>query len=300
MSKISQAIRHVAIFGNYYQTSNCEYVVRVVEALQRHGVTVEIERKFAEFLLSQKDEFDISLADIPQLDQPSEKVDLVFSMGGDGTFLNTAEKLGDHQLPILGVNTGRLGFLADVMTDDIEHAVAQLAAGEYTISERSVIESLVDDPSFDVYPFALNEVAVLKHDNSSLIKVETLVDGELLTAYVADGLIVSTPTGSTGYALSVGGPVLSPDSATFCLAPVAPHSLAMRPVVLSDNVTLQLKVKSRTGKFLIAVDGRSMSLPEETTIILRKADYKVMVVKMPENDFFSTLRHKMMWGADQR
>ncbi len=300
MQKYSQAVRCVAIFGNYYQTSNCKYVARVIEALQRHGVAVEIERKFAEFLLSQDAGIAPSLARLSQVDALSKDVELVLSMGGDGTFLNTAEKLGHQQLPILGVNTGRLGFLADVMTDNIETAVAQLAAGQYTISERSVIETRIAHPDFDVYPYALNEVAVLKHDNSSLIKVETFVDGEFLNSYVADGLIVSTPTGSTGYALSVGGPVLSPDSATFCLAPVAPHSLSMRPMVLSDRVTLQLKVKSRTGKFLVAIDGRSESLPEETLITLRRADYKVLVVKMPGNDFFSTLRHKMMWGADQR
>ena len=162
------------------------------------------------------------------------------------------------------------------------------------MAQRSLIAFEAPGISSSLYPFALNEVAVLKHDNSSLIEVETRVDGRLLTTYVADGLVVSTPTGSTGYALSAGGPILSPDSSTLCLAPVAPHSLTMRPVVL------RLCVKSRTGRFLVALDGRSCSMEAGQEIVLRKADYSVQVVRMQGSDFFHTLRCKMMWGVDQR
>lgn len=290
--------RKVALFGKSMQASKFHYVIQVVETLQELGVHVMVERSFAT-IIAPYDE-NGAMASLPTYSVGSGVIDMAFSIGGDGTFLHTAEKLGRQQVPIVGVNTGRLGFLSDVMTSDIALSLRQIAQGEYTLSKRSLIEVEVDDKTFDIYPFALNEIAVLKHDNSSLIEVETHVNNQLLTNYLADGLIVSTPTGSTGYALSVGGPVLSPESPTFCVAPVAPHSLTMRPVILSDEVQLSLNVISRTGRFLIALDGRSKSLPAGTNIRLRKASYCVAVVKIAGNDFFHTLRDKMMWGIDQR
>lgn len=288
----------VALFGKSMQPSKCQYAVQLADALQRLGFEVMVERSFAA-LLSQHEGCQPLMA-LPVYEVGACPISMAVSIGGDGTFLSTAARLGRHQVPILGVNTGRLGFLSDVPPERIEEALQQVARGECSVSERSLISVEVEDASFDVYPFALNEIAVLKHDNSSLIEVETHVDGQLLTNYLADGLIVSTPTGSTGYALSVGGPVLAPESPTFCVAPVAPHSLTMRPVILSDECTMTLRVKSRSGRFLIALDGRSKSLPEGCTIRLRKADYCVSVVKTAGNDFFHTLREKMMWGLDQR
>lgn len=293
-----KALRRVALFGKSMQPSKCQYLERVVELLKAKGVTVMLERYYAEVLR----EYQLSgeVMSLPVFDVNDGTIDMAISMGGDGTFLSTAERLGKLQVPILGVNTGRLGFLADVTPETLETALAQVVEGEYSLSKRSVIEVRVEDENFSLFPFALNEIAVLKHDNSSLIEVETHVDGQLLTNYLADGLIVSTPTGSTGYALSVGGPVLAPESPTFCVAPVAPHSLTMRPVILPDEVELSLKVKSRTGRFLVALDGRSKSLADGTTIQLRKADYHVLVVKTAGKGFFHTLREKMMWGLDQR
>lgn len=290
--------RRVALFGKSMQAVKFPFVVKVVETLGRLGVAVMIEKRYAA-ILAPFDESGIFAA-LEKYEVGTACIDMAISIGGDGTFLSTAERLGKHQVPILGINTGRLGFLSDVMPESIDTSLQQIVQGEYSLSQRSLILVEIDDTSFNVYPYALNEIAVLKHDNSSLIEVETHVDGQLLTTYLADGLIVSTPTGSTGYALSVGGPVLSPESPTFCVAPVAPHSLTMRPVILSDEVQLTLNVRSRTGRFLVALDGRSKSLPEGTTIRLRKADYKVAVVKTAGNDFFHTLRDKMMWGLDQR
>lgn len=291
-------LRKVALFGKSMQASKCPYVARVVDTLQGLGVDVCVERTFAA-VLSQYDE-SRALAALPIFAPEGGSIDMALSIGGDGTFLNTAEKVGRLHVPILGVNTGRLGFLSDVMTERIESALHQVVRGEYTLSQRSLIHVAIDDADFGIYPYALNEIAVLKHDNSSLIEVETHVDGQPLTNYLADGLIVSTPTGSTGYALSVGGPVIAPESPTFCVAPVAPHSLTMRPVILPDDVELTLRVHSRTGRFLIALDGRSRSLQEGATIRLRKADYCIAVVKTEGNSFFQTLRQKMMWGLDQR
>lgn len=231
---------------------------------------------------------------------PHLKADLVISMGGDGTFLTSAAQVGARGIPILGINTGRLGFLADVSPEDIEYALDAVFDGRYTIEQRAVIAMTLDGETYHGYPYALNEVAILKHDNSSLIEIDTHINGALLTNYMSDGLIISTPTGSTGYSLSVGGPIIVPRSGTFCLSPVASHSLSTRPVIVCDDVVITLRVRSRSHNFLIAVDGRSESISENTTITLRRAPYAIGVMKVTHQNFFDTLRDKMMWGADQR
>lgn len=290
--------RTIAVFGKTMGEDKCRYVAELVSRLIALGFEVKVEKSFAAVLSAS--EVGLATTSPALFDAATDNADLAISMGGDGTFLSTAEKLGRRQTPILGINMGRLGFLADVLPDHVEESLRLVSEGRYTLSRRSLIEVSIDDGKFDVYPYALNEIAVLKHDNSSLIEVETHVNGQLLTNYLADGLIVSTPTGSTGYALSVGGPVLAPESPTFCVAPVAPHSLTMRPVILPDDVEMTLCVKSRTGHFLIALDGRSCSLKEGTLIRLRRADYNVLAVKTVSTNFFRTLRDKMMWGLDQR
>lgn len=293
-----KGVLRFAVFGKAFPSARTRQVAAVVCGLRALGVEMAVERDFADFLV---EEGNANAVDgLERFDVCPDVATVALSIGGDGTILSTAARLGRRQIPILGINTGRLGFLADITPDHMAQALTQLSNGDYSVSTRSLIEVIVEGEEMDVYPFALNEVAVLKHDNSSLIEVETHVDGELLTNYLADGLIVSTPTGSTGYSLSVGGPILSPDSPTFCLAPVAPHSLTMRPVILSDTVSIELKVHSRSGRYLLAIDGRSISLPEGCTIRLRKADYCVSVIKTTGNDFFHTLRGKMMWGVDQR
>lgn len=288
----------VAVFGKAFISPRTEQVAQVVSEMRRLCPEMMIEAAFADFLNHEAP--GLSLEGIERFEAVPDRANVAVSIGGDGTFLRTAARLGTRQLPILGVNTGRLGFLADVTSEQIPEAMAQVVSGNYAVSQRSVIEVKSIHEVISVYPFALNEVAILKHDNSSLIEVEAHVNGQLLTNYIADGLIISTPTGSTGYSLSVGGPVLAPESPTFCLAAVAPHSLTMRPVILSDNVEITLRVKSRTGRFLLAIDGRSMSLSEGTELTLKKAAHTVDVIKTAGNDFFHTLRGKMMWGVDQR
>ena len=288
----------VAVFGKAFQSPRTAQVAQVVNEMSRLCPEMIIEADFADFLKHEVP--GLNLEGIERFEAFPERANVAVSIGGDGTFLRTAAHLGTRQLPILGINTGRLGFLADVTSEQIPEAITQVISGNYAVSRRSVIEVKSIHEVITVYPFALNEVAILKHDNSSLIEVETHVDGQLLTNYIADGLIISTPTGSTGYSLSVGGPVLAPESPTFCLAAVAPHSLTMRPVILSDAVEITLRVKSRTGRFLLAIDGRSMSLSEGTELTLKKATHTVNVIKTAGNDFFHTLRGKMMWGVDQR
>lgn len=293
-------LKRIAIFGNNYQAEKSRHVEAVIRALSDLGVEVVVERRFFDFLKKESSRSGFPTSCTIPFHVSECSADLAISMGGDGTFLNTAEKVAHRKIPILGINTGRLGFLADVSPDNISETMKRVVSGSFEIKERRLIEVLVEERDLGIYPFALNEVALLKHDNSSLIEINTSVDGEQLTNYLSDGLIVCTPTGSTGYSLSVGGPVMHPQSPTFCLSPIAPHSLTMRPVVLRDEVVIDLQVRSRTGSFLIAIDGRSKSLPEGTRIRLKKAEHTLSVVKMGRKDFFYKLREKMMWGKDRR
>lgn len=286
-----------ALFGNSFQAKKNVYIPRVLEALDGIGAEVVIEKQFAAFL---GERLGIDTSAYALFDHDALSADLVISMGGDGTFLNAAACVGGSGIPILGINTGRLGFLADVSPEDIETALEAVSRGEHIVEQRAVIAVEKDGEPLEGYPYALNEVAVLKHDNSSLIEIDTYVGDALLNNYMADGLIVSTPTGSTGYSLSVGGPVIVPQSGTFCISPVASHSLSTRPVVVCNNTTIRLTVQSRSHNFLISVDGRSESFPDGTTVTLRRAPYTIGVVKVKHLNFFDTLREKMMWGMDQR
>ncbi|MCI6822685.1 MAG: NAD kinase [Bacteroidales bacterium] len=289
----------IALFGNVYQTQKNRYVEAIVRMLHKLEAEISVESAFAEFLTTR---LGLSLAGCRTIMPGTPLTDfaLAISVGGDGTFLNTAARIGGSGVPILGINTGRLGFLADVSPDDIAPALRRLCDGDYIIEPHSVLAVDIDGNPFEERPFALNEIAVLKHDNSSLIEIETTVNGELLNKYMADGLIVCTPTGSTGYSLSVGGPIIVPRSGTLCIAAVAPHSLATRPVVMCDDVEINLRVRSRSGNFLLSADGHSRSLAEGCAISIKRAPHTVGVVKIKHQSYFETLREKMMWGADGR
>ena len=200
----------------------------------------------------------------------------------------------------LGVNMGRLGFLADVLPSEIESALDSLYAGECLIEEHAVIQVEAEGGILAGNPFALNDIAVLKRDDASMISIRTQVDGEFLVTYQADGLIVTTPTGSTAYNLSNGGPIIIPQSGSLCLTPVAPHSLNIRPIVINDTAEIVLDVESRSHNYLVAIDGRSERMTEQTRLIIRKAPHSIKIVKQRSQRYFSTLREKLMWGADQR
>jgi len=285
----------IALFGNTHQASKSRHVARIVEALRKGGFDISVELGFANFVSG---ELGISLDGCQRFEGGDFKADMAISVGGDGTFLSTAAAIGSREVPILGVNTGHLGFLADVGRDHIEEAIQMVAEGKYKIEQHSLIAISIAGAEYDTPPYALNEVALLKHDNSSTIDVTTYVDGQLLTRYTADGLVVSTPTGSTGYNLSAGGPIIVPRAAALSLTPVAPHSLSIRPVVLCDDVELTLKVKSRSKKFMLAADGRGLSMDDSVTITLKRAKHTVSVVKVFHKNYFDTLREKLGWSGN--
>lgn len=284
----------VALIGNTYQAEKSRYLMTIIEQLRKHGVKIIVERNFLTFITS---ELGFETNDMEAFDECEFEADLCISIGGDGTFLKAASYVEGKQIPILGINTGHLGFLADVLPDEIDEACECICRGDYIVESRGVIEVRRNGELFSHHPYALNEVAVLKHDNSSLIGIEAKIDGGLLNHYMADGLIVTTPTGSTGYSLSVGGPILAPMSGTLCLSPVASHSLNTRPVVVTDNVCIEMKVESRSHNYLIAIDGRSESLPCTDVITVTKAPFKIGVAKIKRKNFYDTLREKMAWGS---
>ena len=287
-----------AIFGNTYQPKKSASIHKLLDSLGQHRAHVSIEREYHTFLTADQR---LTVADgVAVFDSSDFSADFVVSLGGDGTFLRAASMVGDKQIPILGINTGRLGFLADVNTQEIEHTVEALYAGDYAVDTRSVIQVATDGLPLNGYCCALNDVAILKRDNASMITIHTTINGDFLTTYQADGLIMSTPTGSTAYSLSNGGPIIVPGTHVFALTAVAPHSLNVRPIVVSEDSEIQLTIESRTHTCLVALDGRSEPLPDSVRLILRKAPYRVMVIKRAGTKYFHTLRKKMMWGADQR
>lgn len=286
-----------ALFGKEFQAGKTVSIHRLIDSLKARGAEIYIERTFFQYITSALG-IEVEVSGV--FDNYNFDVDFVISIGGDGTFLRAASMVGSKATPIIGVNTGRLGFLADIHPDEIDHAIADIADGHYAVEPHAVIMVEADGEIIEGSPFALNDIAVLKRDNAAMISVRTCINGEYLVTYQADGLIVSTPTGSTAYGLSNGGPIIVPDADILCLTPVAPHSLNVRPIVINDDSEIMLEVESRSHNFLVAIDGRSEKLLESTRLTIRKAPYTINIVKRDSRSYFSTLREKMMWGADHR
>lgn len=286
-----------AIFGNKHQSKKSRSIGQLFSAITEYGDTFSIDQPFYEFLLSEG-------IDVPR---PAELItgddftaDIAISFGGDGTLLRTASRIGRKAIPILGINAGRLGFLTTTSNEDIGYVLGKIHSGDYEVEEHNIIEAVTDGKELRNYPFALNEIAIMKHDSSSMMTIEATLNGNDRIIYQADGLIVAAPSGSTGYSLSVGGPIIAPDANVLVLTPIAPHSLSARPLVISDSAQIDIKVNSRSHNFLIALDGRNESCNETTHITVRKADYKQLIIRSRKHSFIQNLQEKLMWGADIR
>jgi NAD+ kinase len=297
MDKNRSARLRFAIFGNVYQAKKSASIQKILSYLSEKGAEVAIEREFYTFI-TEGQHIDAGGAQV--IEGTDFEADFVISMGGDGTLLKSAHFVGAKDIPIMGVNMGRLGFLADVSPNEIESAIDALYGGSYELEEHTVIQVEVEGQTLETCPRALNDIAVLKRDNASMISIRTCINGEYLVTYQADGLIVSTPTGSTAYSLSNGGPIIVPQAGILCLTPVAPHSLNIRPIAIKDDSEITITVESRSHQFLIAIDGRSEKCQEDARLTIRKAPYAIHIVKRQGQKYFTTLREKMMWGADQR
>lgn len=286
-----------AIFGNDRKALELMQVWEMLDYLSKRNADVFIEETFYRNLCR---DFNGDLPVAGVFEGNSFETDYAISLGGDGTFLRAASKVGAKNIPIIGVNMGRLGFLANVLPGEVLEMLDEIYGGNFDIEERSVIKLSTDSDKFRDYPFALNDIAILKRDTASMISIRVSVGGEYVVTYLADGLIISTPTGSTAYSLSNGGPIMVPRSGILSLTPVAPHSLNIRPIVIGDDMEIKLEVESRSHSFLAAIDGRSERVDEGTTVTIAKAPFRIRIVKRHNHRYFSTLRSKLMWGADSR
>lgn len=291
----------VAIFGRYYSEATPASVETLFNYLEKKGIDAYIETKF--YKLIEKEDNNIknfnSFKTFKELDT---SFDFLVSMGGDGTILRSTMFVKDLGIPIIGINTGRLGFLATIQIDAIEQAIQNIIDGRYKISERSLIsvETSPENEDIKKMNFALNEITVSRRNTTAMVNVDTYLDDQFLTSYWSDGLIVSTPTGSTGYSLSCGGPVITPGSNSFVLTPIAPHNLSARPLVIPDSTEIQLKVNGREDSHLMSLDSRTFTLQNGTLIKLKKADFKIKMIDLLDESFLSTLRKKLLWGEDKR
>ncbi|MBE6310341.1 MAG: NAD kinase [Bacteroidales bacterium] len=285
----------VAVFGSVHQDKYIDGIMLLFSALAKHNAIVDIHEKFYKYLCRLTTNPPIPHQIITDDDFSA---DIAISLGGDGTFLRTAKRVSAKNIPILGINTGHLGYLTDAKMDEAETVINDLMNNKYKIECRTLIEvvSLDENNPIDE-PFALNEVAILRQDTSSIISIETSVNDSYLTTYKGDGLIVSTPTGSTAYNLSVGGPILDPNSQNIVISPISPHSLTMRPLVMRDDVEISIKAFSRAEMFNVSIDGRSNPIPIDTPIVLRKAPHTIKVIQSLRHSFADTLRSKLMWGV---
>ena len=289
----------IAIYGNPFNPVKAKYVQHLIHKLEENNIPIIIEHQIHDFLIDHVQfKKDIDIFDTPK--ELQENADILLSIGGDGTLLNTITLIRDSGIPVLGINTGRLGFISSVSTDQIDNAINQLLKKEYTLEERTLLQLDTNNQLFGETNFALNEVTVLKKDTSSMIRIHAFLDDEFLNSYWADGLIVATPTGSTGYSLSCGGPIVVPGTENFIIAPIAPHNLNVRPVIVSEDRVLKLKVEDRDELALVALDSRSRAIDPTLELTIRKANFKVNLIKLYSQSFIATIREKLMWGKDKR
>lgn len=288
----------IAIHGRNFNDSARPFIENMFNELFRRKVEIQLSKPFRTFL----DQNGITHHSHLTYDKPDELFDarLIVSMGGDGTLLETISHVGKRQIPAIGINVGRLGFLATVPPERISDMIGAMESNQFRIDERTLVEIDSNIDLFDGLNFGLNDFTITKTDTSSMITVHTYLNEEFLNSYWADGLIVSTPTGSTGYSLSCGGPVLVPHSQNFIITPISPHNLNVRPLVVEDTAVIKLEVKSRSNNFLISLDARSRVVDENTQLTVRKADFTARLIKMLDDSFLNTLRNKLSWGLDMR
>lgn len=290
----------MAIFGQSFYPETEKYLIQLLEVLKQHNVKVSVEQGYYE-LLTQEDSIK-DLNDYTTFTSLQKEIDLFFTIGGDGTILSATKFVKNLDIPIVGINTGRLGFLATVHKDEITQSIEDILEGHYKISKRSLLQVSCDSNQdvLGYFPYALNEVAISRKETTSMITIETWLNDEFLNSYWSDGIIISTPTGSTGYSLSCGGPIVTPQTESFIITPIAPHNLNARPLVIPDHLEIKLKISGRENQYLISLDSRLSSLEKETMVSIKKADFNIKLVWLKSDSFITTLRKKLLWGQDKR
>jgi NAD+ kinase len=290
----------IAIYGQSVDKISKNIFLEILNISKSQNLELFVEEKYNSVLLK-KLKTNHNHKVFSSYNDLDKSIDMMITIGGDGTLLRSITYIRDLGIPIIGINTGRLGFLATLNQELLNIELKKVLNGEFDVKERSLLEVSVDDnDNFSDFNFALNEVSVGRKNTTSMIEIKTTLDGEYLNTYWADGLIVSTPTGSTGYSLSCGGPIMTPSSQTFSITPIAPHNLNARPLVISDEIKIQLSVEGREKSHLLSLDSQIISLNNNVKIKIKKANYKIKLASINNNSFYKTLRNKLLWGEDRR
>ncbi|MCD6064804.1 MAG: kinase [Flavipsychrobacter sp.] len=289
----------VALYNRTFEEQDIPTIQHILQMLEKHDLQMVFYKEFYERIaphvqLKLKPSLFTSKIDLPP------NVDMLFSLGGDGTMLDTVSFVGNSNVPLIGINLGRLGFLAAIPEEEVEAAILSLVRGSYTLEKRTLIHLDASIPLFDGSPFALNEFTLHRKDSSSMIKIHTYLNGEFLNTYWADGLIVATPTGSTGYSLSCGGPVVFPQTSSFVITPVAPHNLNTRSIVVPDDNVISFEIEGRTEQFLCTLDARTETITSSVQLAVKKENFTISLVRPDEHNFLKTIRQKLYWGIDRR
>jgi NAD+ kinase len=289
----------VALYNRTFEEQDIPTIQHIIKMLEGHKLQMVFYKEFYERIQPH-----VTLSSTPRLftgklDLPAN-TDMLFSLGGDGTLLDTVCYVGRTNIPLIGINLGRLGFLAAIPQEEVDAAILSLVRGSYTLEKRTLLHLDSSIPLFDGLPFALNEFTIHRKDSSSMIKIHTYLNGEFLNTYWADGLVVATPTGSTGYSLSCGGPVVFPQTSSFVITPVAPHNLNTRPIVVPDDNVISFEVEGRTEQFLCTLDSRTETITSSVQLAVKKEAFTVSLVRPDEHNFLKTIRQKLYWGIDRR
>ncbi len=291
---------NIALYGKSFSVDRSGYLRQLVDGLRKSGVKLAVFKPFYELIKSPifPEEHDVML--FSTHDELVAFADMVCSIGGDGTLLDTLPLIRNSNIPVLGINMGRLGFLSSISKNEIDYAVNQLIEGKYSLEKRSLIQLENPPDLFPIVNYALNELTIFRKETTSLIVVQVYVDNQFVNAYWADGLIVATPTGSTAYSLSAGGPILTPNSANFVITPIATHNLSVRPIVIPDDSVIKLRVVGRHTTYTLSMDSRTAEMDDTVDIVIKKAPFSLNMVVMEGKDFFGTIRDKLLWGLDVR
>lgn len=288
----------IAVFGQAYKTDSLQYVINLISLLKKKNCDIVIVKDVYDLI---QDKLATSFPTFTSDKVLEEEIDYMISVGGDGTMLRAATIIRHTKIPVIGLNTGRLGFLATVHKDTMEIAINQLFDGNFQIDKRSLLEVSTNNKSVKLgIDFALNEVSVSRKNTTTMLLINTYLDNEFLNSYWADGLIVATPTGSTGYSLSCNGPIVAPEVNALVITPISPHNLSTRPLIIKDNKNIKLAVESREDKFLLSLDSRIVSLDTDTEVYIKKADFQLYMIELDKQSFYKTLREKLLWGKDAR
>lgn len=290
----------IAIYGREFQPSVIPHVKHLFEYLVDKNIEIWVYDPFHEFLISQF-ECAFNFSTYTTYQEIKNHIDIMLSLGGDGTMLSAVSLIKDSGIPIAGINFGRLGFLASINKNDFENAIEDILNQRFSIQKRVLLSVESEQANlFQGNHYALNDITVFRYDSSAMITVNARINGELLNSYWADGLIIATPTGSTAYSLSCGGPIIMPESGNFVITPISPHNLNVRPIVISNQFTLELEIESRSNQYILSCDSKNESIDTSVKLTIKQAPFTINLIRLPHESFFSTLREKLLWGIDVR